>query len=100
MRECFGDRTGPFIAATDYMKIIGDQIRQWVPGRYVVLGTDGYGRSDSREQLRHHFEVDAAHIVVASLRALADEGKLDMATVKAAMKKFNIDPAKPNPVTQ
>ncbi len=100
VRECFGDRTGPFIAATDYMKIIGDQIRQWVPGRYVVLGTDGYGRSDSREQLRHHFEVDAAHIVVASLRALADEGKLDMATVKAAMKKFNIDPAKPNPVTQ
>ncbi|MBB6091365.1 pyruvate dehydrogenase E1 component [Povalibacter uvarum] len=100
VRECFGDRTGPFIAATDYMKILADQIRQWVPGRYVVLGTDGYGRSDNREQLRHHFEVDAPHIVVASLRALADEGKLDMATVKAAMKKFNIDPAKPNPVTQ
>ena len=100
VRECLGDRSGPFIAATDYMKILADQIRQWVPGRYVVLGTDGYGRSDSREQLRHHFEVDAPHIVVASLKALADEGKLDMATVKTAMQKFNIDPAKPNPVTQ
>ncbi|HEY4366130.1 MAG TPA: pyruvate dehydrogenase (acetyl-transferring), homodimeric type [Steroidobacteraceae bacterium] len=100
VRQCLGDRTGPFIAATDYMKLIPDQIRQWVPGRYVVLGTDGYGRSDSRAQLRHHFEVDAPHIVVASLKALADEGKLDMATVKACMKKFNIDPEKPNPVTQ
>jgi len=100
VRECLGDRVGPFIAATDYMKIVPDQIREWIPGRYLVLGTDGYGRSDSRAQLRRHFEVDREHIVVASLRALADEGKLDMATVKAAMKKFNIDPNKPNPVTQ
>jgi pyruvate dehydrogenase E1 component len=100
VRQCLGDRTGPFIAATDYMKIVPDQIRQWVPGRYIVLGTDGYGRSDSRAQLRKHFEVDTANIVVASLRSLADEGKLDMATVKGAMKKFNIDPDKPNPVTQ
>ena len=100
VQQCLGDRKGPFIAATDYMRIVPDQIRQWVPGRYVVLGTDGYGRSDSRAELRKHFEVDAANIVVASLRALADEGKLDMATVKAAMKKFNIDPDKPNPVTQ
>ncbi len=82
------------------MKIVPDQIRQWVPGRFIVLGTDGYGRSDSRAQLRRHFEVDAHHIVVASLRALADEGKLDMATVKSAMKKFDIDPEQPNPVTQ
>ncbi|MDY6944904.1 MAG: pyruvate dehydrogenase (acetyl-transferring), homodimeric type [Pseudomonadota bacterium] len=100
VRQLFGDRTGPFIAATDYMRIVPDQIRQWVPGRFVVLGTDGYGRSDSRAELRRHFEVDAPHIVVASLRSLADEGKLDMATVKAALKKFNIDPDKPNPVTQ
>lgn len=100
VRQVLGDRTGPFIASTDYMRIVPDQIRQWVPGRFVVLGTDGYGRSDSRAELRRHFEVDAAHIVVASLRALADEGKLDMATVKAAIKKFNIDPDKPNPVTQ
>src|SRR5690606_3213132 len=100
VRQCFGDRAGPFIAATDYMKIVPDQIRQWVPGRYVVLGTDGYGRSDSRAQLRRHFEVDRHHVVVASLKALADEGKLDMATVKSAMQKFDIDPNKPNPVTQ
>ena len=98
VKQCIGDRAGPFIAATDYMKIVPDQIREWIPGRYVVLGTDGYGRSDSRAQLRKHFEVDRHHVVVASLRALADEGKLDMATVKSAMKKFNIDPNKPNPV--
>jgi pyruvate dehydrogenase E1 component len=100
VRRCLGDRIGPFIAATDYMKIVPDQIRQWVPGRYIVLGTDGYGRSDARQQLRQHFEVDRHSVVVASLRALADEGKLDMATVRSAMKKFGIDPNKPNPVTQ
>jgi pyruvate dehydrogenase E1 component len=100
VRSCLGDRAGPFIAASDYMKIVPDQIREWIPGRYIVLGTDGYGRSDSRAQLRRHFEVDSGNIVLASLRALADEGKLDMATVKAAMKKFDIDPEKPNPVTQ
>ena len=100
VRQCLGQRTGPFIAASDYMKLVPDQIRQWVPGRYIVLGTDGYGRSDSRAQLRRHFEVDTAHIVLASLRALADEGKLDMATVRACMQKYQIDPSKPNPVTQ
>jgi pyruvate dehydrogenase E1 component len=100
VRQCFGDRTGPFIAASDYMKIVPDQIRQWVPGRFIVLGTDGYGRSDSRAQLRRHFEVDHQHIVVASLRSLADEGKLDMATVKSCIEKFGIDPDKPSPVTQ
>jgi pyruvate dehydrogenase E1 component len=100
VRQCLGDRNGPFIAASDYMKIVPDQIRQWVPGRYIVLGTDGYGRSDSRAQLRRHFEVDHQHIVVAALRALADEGKLDMATVKSCMTKFCIDPDRPNPVTE
>jgi pyruvate dehydrogenase E1 component len=100
VRQLLGERTGPFIAASDYMKIVPDQVRQWVPGRFIVLGTDGYGRSDSRAQLRRHFEVDAHHIVLASLRALADEGKLDIATVKSAMKKFDIDPERPNPVTQ
>ena len=98
--QCLGQRKGPFIAASDYMKIVPDQIRQWVPGRYIVLGTDGYGRSDSRAQLRRHFEVDRAHIVLASLRALADDGKLDLATVRACMQKFQLDPNKPNPVTE
>ena len=100
VRKCLGDRTDPFIAASDYMKIVPDQIRQWVPGRFIVLGTDGYGRSDSRAQLRKHFEVDRYYIVLAALRALADEGKLDVATVKSCMKKYNIDGDKPNPVTQ
>ena len=92
-------RSGPFIAATDYMKIVPDQIRQWVPNRYVVLGTDGFGRSDAREALRRFFEVDRGHIVLAALKALADDGKIDMATVQSCMQRFDIDPAKPNPVT-
>jgi pyruvate dehydrogenase E1 component len=100
VRQCFGDRTDPFIAATDYVKLVPDQIRQWVPGRYIVLGTDGYGRSDGRVALRRHFEVDRYHIAVAALRALADEDKLDRATVLTAIKKFGIDPEKPNPVTE
>ena len=74
-------RTGPFIAATDYMKTVPDQIRQWVPGRYAVLGTDGFGRSDSRAELRRFFEVDRHYIVIAALKALADDGKIDVRTV-------------------
>jgi len=99
VRECLGGRIGPFIAATDYMRIVPDQIRQWVPGAYHVLGTDGYGRSDSRAALRGFFEVDRRYIAVAALKALADEGMLDVATVKGAIKAFGIDPDKPNPVT-
>jgi pyruvate dehydrogenase E1 component len=98
--QCFGDRSGPFIAATDYVKLVSDQIRQWVPGRYVVLGTDGYGRSDGREALRHHFEVDRKAVVVAALRALSEEGSIDSSTVVKAMTELGVDPDKPNPVTQ
>jgi pyruvate dehydrogenase E1 component len=96
--ECLAGRAGPFIAATDYMKIVADQIRQWVPGRYVALGTDGFGRSDSRQQLREHFEVGRNWIVVAALKALADDGKIDTASVALAIRKFGIDPAKPDPL--
>ena len=99
VRTCLGEREGPFIAATDYMKLVPDQIREWVPGRYVVLGTDGFGRSDARAALRSHFEVDRYYIAVAALKALADEGKVDLATVTTAMQKFGIDASKPNPVT-
>ena len=98
--QCFADRGGPFVAATDYMKLVSDQIRQWVPGRYVVLGTDGFGRSDGREALRHHFEVDRKSVVVAALMALADEGSVDRSTVAKAMTELGVDPDKPNPVTQ
>jgi pyruvate dehydrogenase E1 component len=97
VRECLGDRPGPFVVATDYVKLVPDQIREWVPGRYTVLGTDGFGRSDGRAALRKHFEVDRYHIAVAALKGLADEGKIDVATVATAMHKFGIEPATPNP---
>jgi pyruvate dehydrogenase E1 component len=99
VRQCLAGHDGPFVAATDYMRSVPDQIRQWVPGRYHVLGTDGYGRSDSRAALRGFFEVDRRYVVVAALKALADEGKLDVATVRGAIARFGIDPDKPNPVT-
>jgi pyruvate dehydrogenase E1 component len=95
----FISREGPFIAATDYMQIVPDQIRPWVPGRYVVLGTDGYGRSDRRSALRDFFEVDHRHIVLAALKALCDEGAVDVETVAGAIEKMGIDPDKPDPVT-
>ena len=74
--ECLEAQAGPVIAATDYMRLYADQIRAFVPQRYVVLGTDGYGRSDTREKLRRHFEVDRHCVAVAALKALADEGAL------------------------
>jgi pyruvate dehydrogenase E1 component len=93
------DREGPFVAATDYMKTVADQIRQWVPGHYAVLGTDGFGRSDSRAELRRFFEVNRHYVVIAALKALADEAKIEMATVVEAMETFGIDPDKPNPLS-
>jgi pyruvate dehydrogenase E1 component len=92
-------RSGPFVAATDYMKIIPDQVQRWVPGRYVTLGTDGYGRSDGRAALREFFEVDRHFIVVATLKALADEGMIDQETVAGAIHKYGIDPDRPDPVS-
>jgi len=99
VQDCLAGRAGPFVAATDYMRIVADQVREWVPGRYHVLGTDGYGRSDSRAALRDFFEVDRRWVAVAALKALADEGRLDAATVKGAMDRFGIDGEKSNPVT-
>jgi pyruvate dehydrogenase E1 component len=80
------------------MRLVPDQIRQWVDSRYVTLGTDGFGRSDGRAALRAHFEVDRRFVVLAALKALADDGKLDRATVAAAVGKLGVDPAKPNPL--
>jgi pyruvate dehydrogenase E1 component len=99
IEQALADREGPFIAATDYMKTVADQIRQWVPGPYTALGTDGFGRSDSRAELRRFFEVDRHYVVVAALKALSDEGKIDTQTVNKAMKAFGIDPEKSNPVS-
>jgi pyruvate dehydrogenase E1 component len=92
------DSRGPVIAASDYMCTVPDQIRQWVPGSFRVLGTDGYGRSDSRRALREYFEVNRDNIVVAALKSLADAGKLGPEVAAEAMATFGLDPDKPNPV--
>ncbi len=89
---------GPVIAATDYIRAFAEQIRALVPGHYTVLGTDGFGRSDTREKLRHFFEVDRHWITLAALSALADEGQLEKAKVAEAIVKYGLDPNKPNPV--
>jgi pyruvate dehydrogenase E1 component len=99
VEACLKDREGPVVAATDYMKIFADQIREFVPGRYKVLGTDGFGRSDTREQLRRFFEVDRYYITIATLQALAEDGKIPNEKVAQAIEKFGINPGKPNPVT-
>jgi pyruvate dehydrogenase E1 component len=91
---------GPIIASTDYMKSFAEQIAVFLPHKFVALGTDGFGRSDSREKLRHFFEVDRHYVVVATLKALSDEGKIKPSVVTDAIKKFKLDPNKPNPVTQ
>jgi len=88
---------GPIVAATDYMKNYAEQIRGFVPGRYTVLGTDGFGRSDSRENLRRFFEVDANHIAAAAMVDLYREGAISKADLTKAMKTYNIDGGKPNP---
>lgn len=98
VENCLRGRNGPVIAATDYMKIYADQIREFVPGTYRILGTDGFGRSDTRQKLRHFFEVDRFFIVIAALKALADAGKVSAQTVTEAMEKLGIDPEKANPM--
>ncbi len=98
VEACLKKHSGPVIAATDYMKAYADQVREFVPGRFVTLGTDGFGRSDSRENLRRFFEVDRHYIALAALKALADDGQIPAATVAEAVKKYAIDPSKPNPV--
>ncbi len=97
--QCLENQTGPVVAATDYMKVFADQIRNWVPGIYKVLGTDGFGRSDSRANLRNFFEVDRRFVTVAALMALAEEGSVDRKVIGEAIKKYGIDVNKPNPLT-
>ena len=99
VEQCFKDRKGPVVAATDYMKIVADQIRPYVPRRFEVLGTDGFGRSDTREKLRAFFEVDRRWVTLTALRALAADGEVPPAVVAEAMQKYGIDAEKPNPTT-
>jgi pyruvate dehydrogenase E1 component len=97
VETCLAGQTGPVIAATDYIKAYADQIRPFVPGRYTVLGTDGFGRSDYRRALRSFFEVDRHHVAVAALYSLAQEGAVPAGKVADAIKKYGIDPEKPDP---
>ncbi len=99
VETCLAATVGPVIAATDYVRTFAEQIRAFVPRRYVVLGTDGFGRSDTREKLRTFFEVDRHYVTVAALKALADDGTLPAAKVAEAMTKYGLDPAKPAPWT-
>jgi pyruvate dehydrogenase E1 component len=97
VEQCLGKTKGPVIAATDYVKSYADQIREFIPADYTVLGTDGFGRSDSRERLRHFFEVDRYFVTVAALSALVKDNVLPPGVVSEAIKKFNINPEKPDP---
>ena len=96
--ECLDDQSGVVVASTDYMRAYAEQIRPWVKAPYTVLGTDGFGRSDSREKLRSHFEVDRHHVVVATLNTLADQGEVTYELVEQAIKKYNINADALNPV--
>ena len=95
--QCLENDDAPVIAATDYVQSYADQIREFVPARYVVLGTDGFGRSGTRAQLREFFEVNRWHIALAALKALADEGQVPPSTVSDAIKQYSLDSAKPDP---
>jgi pyruvate dehydrogenase E1 component len=95
----FEGEEGPIIAVSDYMKLVPDQIARWLPGRFYVLGTDGFGRSETREALRRFFEVDAECVVLAALRQLADRGVIERSTVVQAVQDLGIDSGKPDPVT-
>ncbi|MYN43332.1 pyruvate dehydrogenase (acetyl-transferring), homodimeric type [Duganella sp. FT109W] len=96
------DTSGPIVATTDYMRAFAEQIRAFIPKdrTYRVLGTDGFGRSDSRAKLREFFEVNRYYITVAALKSLSEEGKIDASVVEQAVAKYNLNPNKPNPVTQ
>jgi pyruvate dehydrogenase E1 component len=98
VEQCLDGTDGPIVAATDYMRAFPDQIRPYVHHRYVTLGTDGFGRSDSREALRRFFEVDRHYVVLAALKALADDGVLPAGKAAEAIRKYGIDSDRPNPV--
>lgn len=99
LAETLKDLDGPFIASSDNIRMVADQIREWVPGQYVVLGTDGFGRSETRPVLRRHFEIDAEFVTFATLTALAEEGQFDRAKLKSVMSDLQINPDKVDPRT-
>jgi pyruvate dehydrogenase E1 component len=96
--EVLSQGNGPVVAVSDYIKMVADQVGRWVPRRYITLGTDGYGRSDTREALRRFFEVDTGHVVVGVLSGLAADGAIDPGAVKEAIDRYEIDPDVGNPL--
>ena len=98
VEQCLDPTAGPIIASTDYMRAFPDQIRPYIHRRFVTLGTDGFGRSDSREALRRFFEIDRHYVVLATLKALADDGVLPASKAAEAIRKYGIDTERPNPV--
>jgi pyruvate dehydrogenase E1 component len=99
VEECLAATRGPVVASTDYVRTFAEQIRPYVPRRYLVLGTDGFGRSDTREKLRRFFEVDRHHVTIAALKSLADDGIVPASTVAEAIAKYGLDKSKPAPWT-
>lgn len=98
LQKCLSNHQGPIVAATDYVRAYADLIRPYLKAPYITLGTDGFGRSDTRQQLRHFFEVDRFYIVIAALYALVQKGALPAKAVSEALKKYKIDSHKPNPL--
>ena len=97
MTKALENSPGPIVAASDFVKLVPDMIARWVRPPFVPLGTDGFGRSDTREALRRHFEIDAEHIVVATLAALCQQGHVAPGVVARAIQDLGIDPEKPEP---
>jgi pyruvate dehydrogenase E1 component len=98
LQQCFENQDAVYVTASDYLKSLPCSIAKWLPGRIIALGTDGYGRSDGRAALRNYFEVDGRFIALATLYALAAEGKIKPETVQKAVKDLDIDPEKINPM--
>ena len=99
VEQCLDNTQGPVIAASDYVRLYAEQIRPFIHRRYVTLGTDGFGRSDTRQALRHFFEIDRYWVTLTALKALADEGLIDRSKVAEAIIKYGIDINKPNPMS-
>jgi len=99
VEKCLDGLEGPFVAITDFVALVPEQIRPWVPGRYCTLGTDGFGRSDTKKVLRRHFEVDAEQMVLSTLSALAEEHDFDRDKLPEVIKQLEIDPEKLDPAT-
>ena len=95
---CLSKNSVPTVAVSDYVKMVSEQISPYVSGPYYALGTDGFGRSETRDALRRFFEVDRYYIVLTAIRALANENKIEMGMVEKVMEKYSLDPEKPSPV--